>query len=155
MNIKTIRKLVKEEIDKRQRIDELYAMGLASNKPSFHQEKKQAPGEQKKVYRSCKTLADIPKAYGTDERNVVCLMDEEIDLRNSVQIQKDRTKGAVSEFQRHYRSLDDATRFQFRKWLNNALIKQLSFEEVNALVAKANASAKGLIEPQNKNEKPD
>lgn len=146
--------MIREEMEKVM-LYEMYGIGLASSRPSFTQEREEQPKPPKKVYRKCKTLADIPKAYDPEDDGVVCLMDEDLDLRTEEQQVKDKLKDTVATFQRFYRSLDDANRYLFKKWLRSALIKELTFEEVNALVAKANASSKAMIEPQNKNEKPE
>lgn len=147
--------LIQEEIDK-MRLDELYGTGLASSKPSRRlTSQAPEPKEKKKVYRYCKSMADVPPAFGpkTDEE-IVCLMDENFDARTNEERQADKRMSAITTFQRFYRELDDLTRFQFKKWLRKSLIKELTFDEVNELVAKANASGKGNLAPEDKNKKP-
>ena len=147
--------LIQAELDK-MRLDELYGTGLASSKPSRNPKRQPPePKQKKKVYRHCKTMDDVPPAFGLNpDEEIVCLMDENFDGRTNEERQADKRILAITTFQRFYRELDDLTRFQFKKWLRTSLIKELTFDEVNELVAKANASSKGNLAPEDKNKKP-
>jgi len=147
--------LIQEEIDK-MRLNELYGTGLASSRPSRKiKTPAPEPKQKKKVYRHCKSMDDVPPAFGQNpHEEIVCLMDENFDGRTDEERQSDKRLFAITTFQRFYRELDDLTRYQFKKWLRTSLIKELTFDEVNELVAKANASSKGNLAPEDKNKKP-
>jgi|13_taG_2_1085334.scaffolds.fasta_scaffold07885_4 hypothetical protein len=150
-----LNELIQGEIDK-MRLDELYGTGLASSRPS-RRIAAAAPQQKqkKKVYRHCKSMDDVPTAFGQNpDEEVICLIDENFDSRTDEERQADKRMLSITTFQRFYRELDDLTRFQFKKWLRKALIKELTFDEVNELVAKATASSKGNIAPEDKNKKP-
>ena len=60
---------------------------------------------------------------------------------------------AIESFQRLYRHLDPDTRYFFTRWLENALIQNLSVDKAVKLTSKISAASKGNSEPKQPNKK--
>lgn len=144
--------------ENRDQLNEMFGMGLASSKPAFIKEPKRKKNDlsngEDLVYRKCRTLEDIPPAWDSSQDNVRCLIDEETTLESAEEIFQGKVKDSIRKFQQLYRTLSPSVRFRFERWLRKALIKNISLEEAQDIIAAFQASSKGWNEPQNKNLKP-
>lgn len=67
--------------------------------------------------------------------------------------QEHKTSLAIESFQRLYRHLDPDTRFFFTRWLEKALIRNLSVDQAVELTSKITSASKGNVEPKQPNKK--
>ena len=140
-----------------QKIREAY---VASSKPSFQKTPSpQLPKEAKKHYKRdemkvVRNLDEVPMSIEMEEGEPILFEINPFEP-SPQQKHKEAVNLARKMFQRHYRSLNPDVRYDFEKWLRSALLKNLSLEEAQRIVADFTSASKGQSEPKDPTQKPE
>ena len=148
---KLTRKILNEMI-----LNEMYAMGLASSRPSKILLKEPKQEDEEIEYRYCDSLDSFPKAWDPNDKNVRCILPESPDDFQPTEEQRKEQalQSAIDTFNRFFRGLDIDTRHRFLAKLRTKLITHMTTDEINEIVSNAVSATKGFTSPVNKNRKP-
>ena len=155
---KVLKRLVREEIQK-EKLFELYSIGLNASKPSIQKfpkslEREELPDSPAPSIEIDNIEEDIPLAADptvpeSAQVSITMNLGETEEWMHFKEVEK-----RVKQFQKWWRSIETNARYSVELWLRQELVKRLNPQEIQQLVAQHTAAAKGYTGAVDKNKKP-